>query len=296
MNKTTTIVIATLDRPGFVLDCVKSFRAQIPSALELLVVDAGTESPVDESALKTLWPNSRVIRSSIRNAGVQRNEGVRQAAGDIIIFLDDDCYVQPGWWPAIIEPLDDVDVAAVAGAIWCNPNPTLISKRGGYVNAFGVPVQVTHRNEDAPKDVDWALTTNMAVRKNVFLAVGGFAEVYGIYDEDVDLGLKIRRGGGRIVFQAGAAVYHYFTKTPRKPQTKHGCYLLGRNRSMLIVRNYGVSYRLFLFLLTAPMVKLFEATVKSGRAVFKAYGHAVAYLLGTIKGVVDGIRNPVRKD
>ena len=278
-----------------VLDCVKSFRAQVPPGLEVVVVDAG-EAHVDEAALKALWPSSRVIRSEIKNAAAQRNDGVRLAVGEIIIFLDDDCYVQPGWWPAIIEPLQVRSVAAVAGGVWCNPNPKLVSKRGGYVNIFGVPIQVTHRGPGAPREVDWALTTNMAVRKSTFLEVGGFAEIYGIYDEDVDLGLKIKAAGGRIVFESSAAVYHYFTRIPRGPKTKHTAFRAGRNRALLLTRNYRLSPRVLLFFAVEPFVQFGIASLRVLRNSVNAYGHAASYLVGMMKGFVEGIRNPRSSD
>jgi GT2 family glycosyltransferase len=291
-----TIVIATVDRSQMVLDCIKSFKEQTPGTAEVLVVDAGSEAPVEENALRQLWANSRVLKLSVRNAGLQRNEGVRHASGDIIIFLDDDTYVQRGWWPAIIEPFTDKSVGAVAGAIWCNPKPQFTDIRGGYVNIFGEPVQVTHRGKGAPREVDWPLTTNMAVRKAVYEQVGGIAGVYGIYDEDVDLGLKIRKAGWRIVFQPDAAVYHYFLRRPKALPTKQSEFRLGRNRSILLVRNYGLSLRLLLFLLTGPLVRLCRAAVGTCHAAMTCFGHAAAYVIGCLYGVGDGLRHPVGDD
>ena len=290
-----SVVMATADRPQMVLDCVKSFSAQVPQDVELIVADAGLGSPVDEDALKKLWPLSKVVRVSQKNAAVQRNKGVCQAMGDIVIFLDDDCYVQPGWWPAIVQTFSDEKVGAVAGAVWCNPSPRFTDERGGYVNLLGLPVQVTHRGKGAPREVDWALTTNMAVRKSVFEAVGGFAPVYGIYDEDVDLGLKIREAGWRIVFEPDAAVYHYFLKRPRI-ETKKTAFRDGRNRSILLVRNYGVSIRLIFFFLTAPLIQLFQALRHIGQSVITGFGHAVAFIAGMIVGVVEGGRNSIKND
>lgn len=289
------MIIATADRPQMVLDGVTALAAQVPPEVEVLAVDAGTDARVDEAALRREWANSRVIRASARNAALQRNEGAAQAKGDILVFMDDDCLVQPGWWPAILAPLAQADVGAVAGAVWCVPNPEFTDRRGGYVNWLGVAVQVTHRSAKAPREVDWPLTTNMAVRKRVMLDLGGFAPVFGIYDEDVDFGLRLRKAGWRIVFQPDAAVYHYFRTRPRKPPTRQSEFLFGRNRSLLLVRNYGVSVRLVLFLLTAPWAMLARATGQGLRGLFTAYGHAAAYVAGACKGVVDGVRNPVVK-
>jgi len=286
-----SIVIATAERPRLVLDCVRSWREQVPQDVELIVVDAGREMPVDEDALLVLWPNARVICSDVRNAGIQRNMGVEAANADVVIFLDDDTYVQPGWWPAILDPLAEVDVAVSAGAVWCNPTPVFTDKRGGYINWRGEPEQVTHRSEKAPRDVDWPMTTNMAVRRAVYRQIGGICKVYGIYDEDVDLGLVIREAGWRIVFQPSAAVYHYYAKMQRKPLTKSHYYRLGRNRSILLVRHYGLFSRLLIFLALMPFLQLGAAFAGIGRTALRAVGHAGAYMVGAFAGVWVGWQN-----
>jgi GT2 family glycosyltransferase len=302
-----SIVIATADRPQMVLDCIASFRAQVPTTVEVLVVDGGGDRPVDEEAVLSVWPGSRVVRSTVRNAGFQRNEGVRLARGEIIIFLDDDTLVQPKWWPAIVDGLGgergtetssrgQTPVAAIAGAVWVSPSPTFTDRPGGYVNLLGVPVQITHRSERAPRDVDWPLTTNMAVLKSAFEAVGGFALAYGIYDEDVDLGLKLRAAGYGIRFEPRAAVYHYYLKRPPRQKTKRSEFLLGRNRAMLLVRNFGVCSRLLLFLLVTPFVQLAVVFATILRSTYRSCGHAAAYVCGAVSGVVAGLRHPVGKD
>jgi hypothetical protein len=307
---------------------------------------------------------------------------VKESAGDITVFLDDDALVQQGWWPAIIKPLveeriqepevrsqesegkkelgvrsqqgaptfgdagtgdrrtecashigenegiaarsapptlkEEQGVAAgdcaihiieekthlthhqciacVAGAVWCNPRPTFTDQRGGYVNWRGEPIQITHRSDKAPVNVDWPMTTNMAIRKDVFCDIGGFPAVYGIYDEDVDLGLKIRRAGWGIRFAAQAAVYHTYLLRPARIPTKQYMFLLGRNRSILLVRHFGNSLRLALFFLTAPFIQGWRGIVKVVRCCVQAIGHFAAYVAGMVVGVVLGIRSPVSSD
>jgi GT2 family glycosyltransferase len=291
-----SIVIPTIGRPTEVLDCIRSFKGQIPPEVEVVIVDAGREQSVVAEAVLHEWPNSRVLRAPVQNAGIQRNAGARAAQGEIVVFLDDDCYVQEAWWPKIIAPFDDSAVGAVAGAVWCNPNPKFTNDRGGYVNFFGYPVQVTHRGIGAPREVDWPLSTNMAVRTRVMTEVGGFSEIYGIYDEDVDLGLKIRRAGWKIMFEPEAAVFHYYLKRPGRIPTKQTQFRAGRNRAMLLVRNYGVSVRLLLFLLTAPVLRLGQSGYGACLCVVKHLGHWAAYLCGIVMGVVEGFRHPVEKD
>lgn len=318
-----SVVIATADRPSIVCDCLHSIGRQLPEDVEVIIVDAGKAHPVDERSAKEAWGNTRVLCSTIRNAGSQRNLGVREAHGEIIIFLDDDTYVQLGWWPRIIEPLlndrrpttdnrrptgntpstknrerrtGSRGIGAVAGAVWCNPSPEFTDKCGGYVNWRGEPVQVTHRSADAPRWVDWPMTTNMAVRKCVMDEIGGVPSVYGVYDEDVDLGLKIRRAGWGIYFQPEAAVYHYYRERPARPPTKRTEYVLGRNRSILLVRHFGLSLRLLAFLTVTPWLRLGAAFRSIVQHALTSLGHAGSYVIGMLAGLVVGVRNPVDED
>jgi glycosyltransferase involved in cell wall biosynthesis len=292
-----TLAIVTVGRPSLVLDAVPRLRPEgVPAAVEVLVVDSGGERAVAEDALRRQWPNSRVIPFPLRNMVAQRNEAIRQARGEIVIFIDDDCFVQPGWWPEIVAPFAERGVGGVAGAIWMNPQPRLTSARGGYVDLLGRVVQVTHRGPGAPREVDWPVGANMAFRRQALLDVGGGGEIFWSYDEDADLGLKIRRAGWRIVYQPAAAVYHYCLLRPRRPPTKTTEFYHGRNRSMLLVRHYGRSPRLALYLLTAPLIGLCSATAQALGSVARAYGHWAAYVAGIARGVADGLRHPVRAD
>ena len=295
--RSLTIVISTGDRPKMLYDCIRSMSdTEVPASVELIVVDAGQDELVDDSEVGRLWPNSSVIHMLEKNMARQRNEGVRKAAGEITCFVDDDSYIQDGWYPEILKPFADDNVGVVAGAVWCNPDPDFTDKRGGYVDLLGRPVQVTHRSVKAPREVDWSVGCNMAFRKNVYCELGGLAEIFGIYDEDIDLGLRVKKAGWRVVFQPSAPVYHYCNTRPHPPETKTTAFLAGRNRCMVLVRNYGFSARLILFFITVPAIRFWSAVRTILRQSVKGAGHWVAYVGGIACGVVDGLRNPTRKD
>jgi GT2 family glycosyltransferase len=340
-----TIIIPTVGRRLCVEDCAKSLNAvEVPQEVELVIIDAGGEGEVDALSLQELRPNSRVIKSAIRNAGIQRNMGVKLAQGEIVIFLDDDCIVQAGWWPEIIKPLieekiqnsesriqdseaksascikdgegittkstkyascftphsspltNNLPIACVAGAIWMNPHPVFTDNPGGFVNWFGIPSLVTHRSEKAPREVDWPISCNMACLKKAYVAVGGMADIYGVYDEDIDFGLKVRHAGFKIIFQSQAAVYHYSLLRKQPEVTKRTEFRAGRNRAMLLVRNYGLSIRLVLFLITSPVFRVFQVLVPTIRFFLRSTVHALSYMSGVLLGVVVGIRHPVKED
>lgn len=292
-----TIVISTGDRPKMLYDCIRSMSdTEVPASVELIVVDAGQDEVVDDAEVGGLWSNSSVIHMPEKNMARQRNEGVRRASGDIACFIDDDSYIQAGWYPEILKPFADHDVAVVAGAVWCNPEPDFTDRRGGYVDLIGRPVQVTHRSERAPREVDWSVGCNMAFRKSIYCELGGLAEVFGIYDEDIDLGLRVRNAGWRVIFQASAPVYHYCNTRPHPPPTKTAAFLAGRNRCMVLVRNYGFSPRLVFFLLTAPLIRLACAIKTIFGQTVKSSGHWIVYIGGIACGLINGARNPTGSD
>lgn len=99
-----SVVIATAERPDIVLTCLAGLAEQLPEGSEVLIVDAGPEEQrVDKGKARGVWSYSSVLRSSVRNAGTQRNMGARAAKGDIIVFLDDDTHLEWGEWGATLD-------------------------------------------------------------------------------------------------------------------------------------------------------------------------------------------------
>jgi len=292
-----TIVVSTGERSAMVYDCLRSLCGQgVPGDVEVVVVDAGRRDCVDEKTARSLWPNLRLIPAPAPDLTKQRNVGTRAARGAYVCFLDDDTLVQPGWWPAILRPFEDERVAIVAGAVWCNPSPTFTDERGGYVDWLGIPHQVTHRSAKAPRDVEWSVGCNMAFRKSVWRELGGLCELYGFYDEDIDFGLRVRRAGYRVVFEPDAAVYHYCNTRPKVPVTKRKAFMMGRNRSMTLVRNYGLAPRLIVYLATAPWIQLWEALRAVARQCLTSFGHLAAHLAGMVAGLFMGWRHTAGRD
>ncbi|HEX9343537.1 MAG TPA: glycosyltransferase family 2 protein, partial [Actinomycetota bacterium] len=67
---------------------------------------------------------------------------------------------------------------------------------------------LTELDRTHPVGVDWVSGACMLVRRSAFAAAGGFDESYFMYFEDMDLCLRLARGGWRVVFEPRAAVHH----------------------------------------------------------------------------------------
>lgn len=78
----------------------------------------------------------------------------------------------------------------------------------------------------------------MIVRKESFLAAGGFDESYFAYLEDVDLGWRLWSGGERVVFEPGAIAHHRSMATSQLLGNENRGFLFERNAFLTAYKNY----------------------------------------------------------
>lgn len=131
------------------------------------------------------------------NSGLARgrNAGIAAARGERIIFIDDDVLVLPNFVDEHLRSHAQHPLAVV---------------RGGAINVEDF--------DDLPPPV-WSLkdysanffwTTNVSVPLTTIRAIGGFNADFAEYGwEDIDVGLRLRFGGVRAVFNRRALAYHY---------------------------------------------------------------------------------------
>jgi GT2 family glycosyltransferase len=66
------------------------------------------------------------------------------------------------------------------------------------------------------QDVDWIAGMFMLFRSEAFRAAGGFDEAYFLYYEDVDLCRRLRRTGGKVLYQPQAEIMHDARRASRR--------------------------------------------------------------------------------
>src|SRR5262249_45837045 len=150
------------------------------------------------------------------NYAALNNWAAREAGGEVLLFLNNDMQViTPDWLERMLEHVTRPCVG-VAGALLFYPDDTIQHAGMGLTNPFG-PV---HLHRFAPRG--WAgygnrLATvqNLSVvtgaclmtRRDVFDEVGGFDEGFAVVYNDVDLCLKVRQKGYRVVWTPHAQLY-----------------------------------------------------------------------------------------
>lgn len=193
------VVVATLDRPAFLDDALRSIAADLGPGDAVVVAAAGTSPalPADLPPSCALLPMDPPGKSRQLNAALAATTD----RTPILVFTDDDCRVPAGWLDAMAAPFADATVAIGFGPV------------AGLTHVPGSAPEGGPPPGDAPA-ITWTYAHGaaMAVRRTALVAAGGFDERLGpgapAHGEEHDLLLRLRERGGRAVVVDAPPVQH----------------------------------------------------------------------------------------
>ena len=180
---------------------------------EIIVVDnASTDGTAEFLAAEAAQGTLRVVTNA-QNEGFARgcNHGAQVARGAILLFLNNDTQVTPGWLEPLVHALQQPAVG-VAGAKLLYANGTI--QHAGIEFIKGVPDHPHRRSPgNTPianefRELDMVTGACFMVHRELFLQLAGFDEIYRNGVEDVDLCLRVRAAGFKVVYEPKSVVYH----------------------------------------------------------------------------------------
>lgn len=199
---TVSIVIPTLGRPDYLDVTLGSVMPQAALAgAEVVVVNDGADPETERIAS---GHGARLV--SLRDrAGVNgaRNAGIRAAASDLVILLDDDVEVAPGWLEAMLRgvranPEHDVLGGPIHGRL----------ENGPRACGREPPPISTYEFGPGDRDVPFMFGGNTAFRKRIFERIGYFRDELSGRGDEEEWVLRYTSSGGRIRYLADASIDH----------------------------------------------------------------------------------------
>jgi GT2 family glycosyltransferase len=215
-----SIVIPVFGRVELTRQCVSELLAHtLTASVELIVVDNASRDTTAEY-LASLAGRVRALTNET-NLGFARacNQGARAARGEHLLFLNNDTIPKRGWLEPLLRELADPGVA-IAGARLLYPDGKVQHAGIAFSRPDCVPYHVyrgAHPQHPATarrRELRAVTGACMLVRRSAFEAAGGFDEGYQNGFEDVDLCLRVREAGGRIVYQPASELIHLEEQTP----------------------------------------------------------------------------------
>ena len=215
---TISVVIPNYNGLDLLKKCLSSIYALDSfknGAYEVLVVDDASEDDIYQR-IKDEFPKVRVIRNN-KNSGFGRscNRGVKEASGELIVLLNNDIMVQEGFLEPLKEHFKDSNVFAVAPKLYYwdkqtfNYGMQMGRFKGGYLSLWN---EAETKNGDKVSQTSptvFAVGGAMVFRKNDFLWLGGFDDIYRPNSwEDIDISYRAQKRGLKILYEPKSLVYH----------------------------------------------------------------------------------------
>ena len=181
---------------------------------EIIIVDNGSTDGSKEF-IKNNYSEVKLIslKTNKRFTG-GNNAGAKAANGDILVFLNNDVEVTPGFLEPLVMHFRNSDVFAVG----CNIMMQGVRKESGLTRGYFKRgfLQVEHGWEEYDKAVPilYASGAAFACDRKKFMELGGFDSIWDpFYWEDTDLCYRAWKRGWRVLFEPKSIVYHMHQAT-----------------------------------------------------------------------------------
>ena len=244
-----SVVIPSHRRADLLQLCLQSVTRFAPPRTEIIVVDDGSSASLISRMADRF--DATVIRyAKARGFCAAVNVGIAAARGDLVELLNDDAEVTEGWADAILPHFDDPDIAAVTPVVrW--PDGRIDTAGDDYdVGGFARKLHhkqlraatVRERGGSAPSRSRLVKSVSACAafyRRDALLEIGGFPEHFGAYFDDVDVSLRLRKQGYRLIVEPRSTVIHHGGQSHRpsrrlmEQQSRNEEWLYWRNNESL---------------------------------------------------------------
>ena len=200
----TSIVIISRGRRRSLEETIISLKEN--SNPDEIVVVESTNTPISLKGVKYIH-----IPFDMGNFSVQRNIGVKEASGDIIVFVDDETKVFKGWLEKMTEPIIKGETNMVFGAVF----PWIEKKKkflGFFEGVLGIHSAGLIHKEYSHR-VSLFSTCNLAVKKEILIE-NPFDESLKHGAEDTELSIRLLKKYGE-----GFVLYKHDAVVLRKPKS-----------------------------------------------------------------------------
>lgn len=214
-----SVIVVSYDTLAYTRLCLASVLANTDYPnYELIVVDNGStdRSAADIQELASRYPHLRVIENK-RNLGFGpgNNQGLAIARGELLVLLNSDTIVSPGWLTRLARHLGDPRLGQIGAATNRAGNEAQIEAPYTTYGEFLTFAQARAATYDGLRQaLRMPLMFCVAWRRDVLDAVGPLDERYetGMF-EDEDYALRVKAAGYETAWAADAFVHHAYHAT-----------------------------------------------------------------------------------
>ncbi len=228
-----SIVIPNKDNASVLENCILSIRTRSTwKNIEIIVVENNSVQKPTFALYRKLEENkeAKIVRYPHEfHFSKVINEGVRRAKGEYLILMNNDVTVRSGDWierllaqvarpevgaagPKLLYPDGRVQSAGIVVGLMGYAGSMMVAENGEDPGYMGRAVLT--------QDMSAVTAACMMVKREAFLAVGGFPDEYSVALGDVDFCLSLGEHGYRIILEPAAVMIHHESLTRGGEDTK----------------------------------------------------------------------------
>jgi glycosyltransferase involved in cell wall biosynthesis len=236
LSVTVDIIIPSRNRGPLITTAINSILSSHYQHFSLWIIDQSDDDRTRDAVapLAQTDPRLHYLPTNTRGSNVARNIGLAASSAPYILFTDDDCRVDPYWVESMLSELKSPAVWAVFGRVlpeWEEADDDQRQTNKGVTVATKTSVERTvyHGNRF---NLGFGHGANMGLTRACYRRLGGFDNLLGSGAmlsgwPERDLGYRILRRKGTIVYTPDATIFHQQWRTPQELYKTYRSYGLG---------------------------------------------------------------------
>ncbi|MDE5566477.1 MAG: glycosyltransferase, partial [Anaeroplasmataceae bacterium] len=233
-----TILIPFHSNKNILFNCLSSILSTTPTNVKIIVLANNS----NKNELDITYDHKRVTIQKFNfdsSYPAIMNLGIEYVNTEGIIFCDADTFMEKGWYEKLTFVLESNQNIGLVGANILNMNLGTVSDFGLVFDGYSWvhPYKNLPFNHKLIKTQDFQAICSAccAVRKDTFIKIGKYDEKLRYTYCDIDLSLRMKKYGYRVVGCAGALVYHLGQSTQ-----KNASILKLDNKTRLTLNNASI--------------------------------------------------------
>lgn len=218
--KDLTIVILNFNSGEYLFRCLESIKTvKDEAAISIVVID---NNSFDDSLdlAKSHFKNAEYIENS-ENFGFSKgyNATLKNVKSEFVLLLNPDCLLEKGVIKELLADFEEYPkVGAATGKIILSNGKTDLTAHRGFPTPWASLLyalgddslyHLTGRLSKETHEVDAISGAFFLTKKSILEKVGFLDESFFLYGEDIDLSLRIKKGGYKIIYDPSVKITHY---------------------------------------------------------------------------------------
>lgn len=255
-----SIVVVTWNSENDIVDCLTSIINQSYRNISGIIVVDNNSSDRTVEIIKDKFQTIELIQSKKNtyftgghNLGIQH--AISKYAPDYIAILNPDTFVSPDWVSIMVDAAKNDNKIGIAGSkvkFWNNKNEGKINSAGlvydGFMQAYDNGFMEEDNGQyDYIKEVDTVTGCCMLLKREMIEEIGSFWKPLKMYLEDLELCIRARKKGWKVLYVGTTEVGHKWMQSTSKNKNIKLDKWKKRNWALIAFRHYSIRKKLGVF-------------------------------------------------